>query len=299
MVAAQGRRYSVAPPFAPARYGLLTVVDQPIDPDPHWQAGIEFQPDPCGPASATIMNCPVVTIPAKSPTATGLGVVGAEPFTVYAEVPCSPIGQGNDIEDLRSRAVNALTRGEARTVETVFWTGTVPSITGTPVMPHLAEDTAVFEALTGTRLQTAATVVTTGAAVDVVEAIGLLEGALAVCYGGEGVIHVPATAVAALAAYSLLVKDGDRLRTFYGNRVAVYSSDDREGPTGANPAAGQGWFYATGAITLRRTGINDALASKSSAFDRSNNTAVYIAERTYVIGWDCCHLAAQVSLLGV
>lgn len=293
MPVALGRRYVSAPPFAPARYGLWSVVDQPIDSDPHWQAGVDYQPNPCGAANATTDNCPSGSDIVKTPTADGLDTVGAQPFTVYAWIDCSATGF---VEDAELRGMAALTNGEARAIEAAFWTGS--SIAGPDtVFPHLAADAAVVETgLSQTVIQTAATVVT--GTYDVVEGLGRLEGALSACYGGEGVIHVPSSAVAHLATNGLIMKDGERLRTFYGNRVAVYSPDPRVGPDGTTPAS-NGWFYATGAITGRRSDPKIVPNNIAGALNRSKNSMVQLVERTYVIGWDCCHLAVQVSLGGV
>jgi hypothetical protein len=35
------------------------------------------------------------------------------------------------------------------------------------------------------------------------------------------------------------------------------------------------------------------------ALDRARNDVVLVAERTYVIGWDCCHFAVPVRLGGI
>lgn len=305
MPVAAGRRLVAAPSVAPSRYGLFSAADMPApDGDSHWLAGVDFEADTCAEALATTDGCPatggVGDTPTKSPSVTGIADMGAEPFTVYAQIKCGPVGMVRDLAEFELRTTNALTRGEGRAVERVFWTGVAPGVSS--IRPHLAANAAAFTSSPSgavvTQVQTAATVVTTGA-VDVVEAIGKLEGALALCYGGEGIIHVPAEAVAHLAAWNLIVRDGDRLRTWYGNRVAVYASNDKEGPTGAVASAGQAWFYATGAILIRRTPIFGNSRIRQSV-DRSENLLFYAAERTYVVEMDmCCHLAAQVSLGGI
>lgn len=287
MPVALGRRYVAASPFAPHRFGLLSVVDFPPTPDSHWRAGIETQPNPCDEAGSTVDDCPTGVSPTKAATADGFPTWGATPFTVYAEIPCSPVGMWPEIQ---ARTVSALRNGEGRAVERVVWTGS-PTTTGA-VYPHLAEDTAVVSA--GVLLQSAAVVAVTGAP-PLSRALGALEGALGECYGGEGVIHVPMSAVSPMGALGLIVRDGDRLRTWAGNRVAVYASDNRQGPTGAEPAVGLAWLYGTGSISVRRTEIEEA-STVAEALDRSNNTSLYIAERTYVVNWDCCHTAVQTDL---
>lgn len=288
--AVSGRKYVAAAPFAPHRFGLLSVVDQPPVSDVHWRGGVEMQPNPCDEAGTTLDGCPTTSAAPKEATSDGFPPNGANPFTVFAQIPCSPVGIW---PELQARTVSALRNGEGRAVERVLWTGSVSVSGAGTVNPHLAEDTAIIDG-SGVCIQTAATVVVTGAP-GTVRAVGLLECALAECYGGEGVLHVPAAAVAHLADHNQLIRDGDRLRTWMGNRVAVYSSNNREGPTGVAPADGSWWFYATGAISLRRSEIEEA-STVTEAFDRGNNTSLYIAERTYVINWDCCcHLAVQVT----
>lgn len=272
--------------FASSRYGLLSVADVSTPGDTRWQNGVEFQPIACDTALVTRNSC-LTDITTKVPTVTGSPAFGADPFTVYSWVGCSLVGTPR--AEYERRTTEALARGEGRGVEDVFWTG---NANGESVLPHLAENTTTVE--DGVVLQTAASPVTTGSAVDVVTAVGLLEGELAQCYGGEGVLHVPATAVAHLADRGQLIQDGDMLRTWYGNRVAVYASNNRQGPTGVNPAAGQYWFYATGPVTVLRSNV--FLTPFAESIDRSKNNVVQIAERTYIIKWDCCHLAAQVAL---
>lgn len=289
MSVALGRRYVEAPPFAPARYGLWSVVNEAIDADAHWQAGVDYQPNPCGEANAVLDNCPTGDELVKTPTADGLPVIGAQPFTLYSWIDCSVTGFDGMAE---MRSIAALTNGEARGLERAFWTGAAQ---GGTVYPHLAANTPVLEALSGTTLQTAATVVT--GTFDIVEGLGRLEGALSECYGGEGVIHIPTSALPHLVAWNLVVKDGERLRTWYGNRVAVYAPNVRTGPDGTTPAS-NAWLYATGAITARRSDARPT-STVREAVNRAKNSLVMLVERTYVVGWDCCHLAAQVSLGGV
>lgn len=292
-----GRRYVAAPPFTPLPFGLLSVADPLSEGTTRWEAGVEYQPDDCGEALITIDECiisgaAVSGVGTKAPSATGIGVNAAEPFTVYSWILCSPVGV---YEEYEQRTINALSNGEGRAVERTFWTGVIGGVE--QFIQHLASDETITDPF-GAVMQTAATPVTTGAAIDVVEAIGLLEGNLAECYGGVGVIHVPRQALAHLVAYDLAERDGQRLRSPGGNIIAAYSSNNREGPNGVAPAAGQAWFYATGNLQIRRSGIR-TISQLPEALNRSENSMVLIAERTYVIDWDCCHYAAQVSLGGI
>lgn len=279
-----------SPAFVPLSYGLLSASSLPSDGIDRIGHGIDFTPDSCAEASTTTSPCPSPGTITKAPTVTGIGTYGAEAFTVYAEIQCGPVGLQDG--ELRARTAALLTNGEGRAIENTFWTGAAGAAT---IRPHLAEDTAVIDTR-GLTIQTAATVVT-GASMNVIRAIGLLEGMLADCYGGEGVIHVPRMALAHLDAAQLVHKDGQRLRTIGGNIIAAYASNNRQGPAGTNPAAPNDvWFYATGAVDIRRSDIMWIGAEVAAGLNRSENMNVLIAERTYVINWACCHYAQQVTL---
>jgi hypothetical protein len=289
------------PGFTPLKFGLLSAAQVVDDPNPHWQGGVKMNPDPCGPDSSVVVHCvaggPATGI-AKTPTVTGTPMTAAEPFSVYAFTDCAPVGWGDQLTELTARTQRALDRGEGRAVERAFWTG--QATVGGTVLPHLAEDTAVMANADGAltvELQSAATVVS-GVAVGVLEAMGLLEGALAACYGGEGVIHVPAQAVPYLAHHNLANAQGPQLRTLAGHKVAAYSSNSKEGPTGSAAGAGRAWFYATGAVVARRSPAKPLGVSPGDFVGKADNDTVYIVERTYVIDWDCCHLAVEVLLGG-
>lgn len=287
------------PSFTPLRYGLLSAAQPITDPDPHWQLGTVVQLDACGvPLTVTGGPCSASGI-TKAPTVTGLAASAAEPFSVYAWIDCATVGHGDDLADLITRTEQLLTNGEGRAVEQVVWSGVASNGT---VRPHLAEDTQEFSDAMGAQtieLQSAATVVTTGAPVSLVEGFALVSGALAACYGGEGVIHVPATAVDHLANQGVIERQGAQLRNLLGHVVAAYASGNREGPTGAEAAAGQGWIYGTGALMVRRSPIKRLGLRPGDFVRRDINSTVYVVERTYVVDWDCCHIAAQVTIPGV
>lgn len=293
------------PAYKPLRFGLLSAVEQPLSQD-HWRMGLLRQPLVCdGTDSILALPCIVTGGPTMVPTVTGAPGVASDPFRVYAWLPCATVGWGDDLGDLKARTEAALTNGEARAVEHIVWTG-IPTATGVggagPMYPHLAANASVPASAMGAMTvekQPAATVLTSGTAIDVVEAIGLLEGALASCYGGEGVIHVPRSALAHLHTRCMVEQQGQQLRTLGGNVVAAYSSNDRMGPDGTTPAAGQGWFYATGAVQLYRSGINVRGQTPAEFVGRKDNSTVYLVERTYAVTWDCCLLAAQVQLGGI
>lgn len=285
-----GARTIVDPPaFTPLPYGLWESIQHPTPPT-HWQQGVTWV-DRCPTGGTTYDECLSVT-GTGSPPAPGSKTDnvaqefrGATPFTVYTRFDCSPVGIG----EAEAAATDALNRSEARQVEAVFWTGVAGG--QTVAFPHLAADAEVLDA-DGIVLQTDASVVVTGA--DAAEGLGLLEAALTECYSGQGVIHVPAEALATLAAWNLVVERDGGLWTMAGHRVIVGTGYANTGPDGTPAPAGSAWVYATGAVFGYRGDV--FFTRERESFDRAENTMQMIAERTYVIGWECCHLAALISL---
>jgi hypothetical protein len=294
-------RKIVDPPvYTPSPYGLLTAVDLRADNDPHWQMGVTWE-DICGGTGVTVDPCdtsaPAVTgvgvVPAKQAT-TARTIWGATPFTVFAEVDCSPIDFYEDRERTMQMALN---RFESYQVERTFWTGLAPERNNSGglangVLPHLASNAVITETALGRTitLQQAA-VVPTGTAVNVVNALGLLEQQLANCLNGTGIIHVPQALAPDLAL--LVQKQGNRLVTPNGNIVAIGGGYPGTSPAGAAPAAGTVWMYATGPVFGYRGEASMRLLEGAVPLDRNVNTVKAIVERTYVLGYGCC-LAAQL-----
>lgn len=294
MVAA--RLYVPPPTFTPLPYGLLSALGSEIrNPrDKHWQTGVTYE-SLCGTgAASTYDECFVVTGSGLNPTTppepeaksatNSMDVRGATPFTVYAEVDCSAPGFWNRANEMVG---DALTRSEQWQVERAFWTG---EAAGQPVVhPHLASDYELYDDM-NILLQTAATVVT-GSALPALTAVGLLEEAIAGCYDGVAVLHLPRRLGVALANQGVLVREGSRYRTITGNIVVFGAGYPGTAPDGTDD--GNTWIYATGSMFIYRS--NATIHRVVDSFDRANNTVRAIAERTYVIGWDCCHYAIPIS----
>lgn len=291
--------YVRAPVVTPLPYGLLSVVQTPTD-DPdkrHWRNGIQFQGDPCDDAQTTQDPCPSPSAGFVKPaTANGLPARGAQSFTVYAALPCNPIGYWPEAE---ARIIAHFTQGEERAVSRTFWTGTIDAPVTGVTYPHLAANTNVFSGgMSPVQLQTAASVVVTGV-VDIVEGIGLLESALANCFGGVGVIHAPRAAFAHMAANKIIYTRGGTAYTLADTPVAFGPGYSGTSPAGATPATGNVWLYATGPVMMRRDPDIRITSTPTQALDRSVDTLTMFAERTYNLAWNCCHFAVQVSLGGI
>jgi len=290
-------RMLVDPPRRqPMPFGIFTVVDNreaEVLRDPHLLQGVEYQPL-CGGSGTTFDYC--VTGgpgPAFSPTASRQ-MRGATPFTVFAEIQCSPVGDTWDqaYEDV----TDILQTTEQYQVERALWTGQVAGLND-QMYPHLAEDTAVITPVVvgglQLTLQTAAVSVT-GAPVSAAVGIGQLEAALGACYDGVGIIHVPEGAVPALANLNMIYRDGKNLRTHNGNIVVAGAGYTGSSPAGVPPAAGTTWMYATGQFFMYRGPVRTF--TRESSLNRTTNTLTAVAQRTYVLGWDCCHFAVQINI---
>lgn len=275
--------------FTPLPYGLWDSIQTPDVDRAHWQQGITWE-DRCPTGDTTYDECLAVTgtgAPPEPPAKTANVVQesrGATPFTVYARFDCSPIGLG----DAQTVAQDALARVEQLQVETAFWTGTAGG--QAVVFPHLAADT---ETLDGEIvLQPVATPVVTGA--DIAHALGVLEQELSECYAGQGLIHVPRSVLPTLAAWNLVEVVDGRLVTTAGNVVVAGGGYTGTGPDGAAPAGGTTWIYATGAAWGYRSNV--FFSQVRDSLNRSSNTLQMLAERNYLIGFECCLLAAHIVL---
>lgn len=287
-------RLNVAPPsFTLPPYTLESVVEW-RDGDRHWKAGVQWQ-DICPDSESTYDECvegnaregvPLLAEPpAKSATAE-IQTWGATPWTLYSQVDCSAVGFYESSLELVEEVFQ---RDEARRMEEVFWTGVVAG-NADIALPHLMDTTAVSVTGDGGAdaiLQMATTVVT-GTATPAEVALGLLEQAFAACYPGTGILHVtPATAALLAEAMQLVVK-GNRLFTVNGNRVVIGRGYPGTGPAGQ---AGN-WMVITPPIFGYRTDL--VSFPRESTLDRNVNTVHAIAERTYLLAYDCCLLAIPV-----
>lgn len=303
-----GPRQIIDPPtFSSSRYGLLSVVQTPDSSEPHWQNGVtwsSFCPAD-GMGDTTYDECIATTgapegaVP--SPVTKMVNVDhtlrGATPFTVYTRFDCAPVGNA----EAQRIATTALAQVEQWQVEQAFATGLLE--TGQRLaFPHLAA-TAEVRDNAGVVLQPVTSTAVTGAPVDVATGLGRLEQALADCYGGRGVIHVPSRALPTLDAYTLVRPVGGRdtgtgqfgrqLETLAGNLVAVGAGYPGTGPDGTGSTT-TAWLYATGPVFMYRSNVH--VNPFSSTVNRADNTIEMIAERTYVLGFDCCLHAVQVEL---
>lgn len=251
-----------------------------------------YTPDDCSLPLETTTDC-VSGIGAAKEATGSIETRGADSFAVYTWLDCGLVSVGED--ELKTRTLAAHENNAQTVVERVFWTG------GTfNTVQHLAEDTAITETVGGStvNLQTAATVLVTGA-VDVVEAIGRLEQAMAECYGGTPLIHVPRGVTSHLAAHHQVTARGPRLLTANGSVVVPAPGYPGTSPAGVTPTAGTTWLYATGSVKMLQSKVQFTARDARELLGREINNTVLIAEQWFSLMWDCCHFAIPVSLGGV
>lgn len=253
------------PAPVPPRYSLLTVARIVDEFDDHWLSGVAVYPYPSKEDGGAHNPCAAGT--ERDKIAGGvipLSEFGA--FTVYVAETCTARGIG-DNEAFMGRAVTALQGLEASLVEHEFATGSAM-----PENHYLAD--ANVDILPGGTLEP-------------MEALAQLENAIART-GKMGVIGTdPGTAVA-WASGCMIEREGATLRSIAtGTPIVVGYGYVDVAPDGeAEPAATEGWAWATGPIEIRRTGIEVVPGTLAEALDRMNNVVTYRAERHYLVDWD-------------
>jgi hypothetical protein len=106
--------------------------------------------------------------------------------------------------------------------------------------------------------------------------LGYLEQVLAQNYGGVGVIHM--SRLAATFLWEYLSVSGGKLITKMGTPVVAGAGYDNI----VAPAA-DFTMFASGPVVLYRGDVD----TRQNALDRATNQASIIAQRDYVVGWDC------------
>lgn len=202
----------------------------------------------------------------------GQGLVLGDPFVVYHLLSCRMPGGG--VQMGAERARRALMGGEGRAVERV---------TGEYLAAH--PDAVDITPTPGTALA-------------IVDALALLEKWSAANYGGTAVIHAPRDV--ALVGYSerAIERQGTRLETGLGTRVAAGAGyDNLVGPGESPEVAGtdEAWLYVTGQVVVRRS--NAIEVGPVMGVTPRNNSFLALAERPYVVTTECIVGAVLVSTL--
>lgn len=270
-------------PSMPLRYGLFQAAVGPLDLPVHARnGGLQYVHAMCGEGFGYEIECIADQNSKAADFVSGTETVLGAPFMVYATVTCGSVGFS--YEEQRSLVVERLKSVEQGVVETIFSTGTFgqdPSL--------LAADGIVT---------------VTGGGTTSVEVVSELERAMycgfdttASNYGPAAYLHMPIPVFNDLKSEHLIELGPDgRWRTPMGSVVSAgcYAGND---PAGVAAADGTFWIYATGQTTVWRT-PDEAIqvAPVEGSLDRATNQMLMLAEREYVVTYECNGFAKPVTL---
>lgn len=254
-----------APAAVPYRFGLFSQVaprvadTQGISSDDHWRLGVRWVSQACALAKTTTGKCIDDGVQPLTPD-DFCSVSEFDPFTVYAFNDGQVVGFS--LAEARQNAVDRLTNGEQTAAETHLWNLMTTAVTGN------ITDLTAHEVLYG---------------------LGYVEQTLAEKYGGQGVIHMSRLA-ATLLSHDLHT-EGGRLFTVMGTPVIAGGGYDALG----EGVPSTGLIFGTGPLALYRGDVD----TNENAVNRDINHVSIVAQRDYVLGWDCVAVAAEVTLTNV
>lgn len=269
-------------PSLPLRYGLFQAALGPLDLPVHARnGGVRYVHSLCAEGFGYEIECIGDQDSKAAFFDLGLQVVTGLPFIVAATIQCGSVGFS--FEELRAFTLDRLRGVEQAVVEEIFSTSTFGQTPGL---------------ITGDGITTV-----TGAGDDIVEVVSELERARycgftgnTAQYGVPGVLHAPIPAFNAMKQEHFIEFDGTRWRTPIGTVVSTgcYANND---PAGAAPADGVFWLYLTGQTTVWRTPDSAVqIAPVEGSLDRTTNQFMMMAEREYVVTYECGGFAKAVTL---
>ncbi|MFC1410402.1 hypothetical protein ACEZCY_14165 [Streptacidiphilus sp. N1-12] len=269
-------RYVEPQPVAPAAGGLFSVATMLPMEDAHAENGVMWEPLTCAEAQAGGDPC----VAERDPLAVDEGVpeVEATPFIIYGGYNCKLVG--HTVADVRNRAQQALYLGEQRATERALWTGDQGN------RPRLADPTAVILG-PGSLLADA---------VSPEVGLALLEAYLGSGTGGVGMVHLTRDVATLLWRGQMLTTSGTRTTTRLGTLVAAGGGYPGTGPDGSDAPAGTAWAYATSPVVVRRSEVYMNPDTPEQALNKTTNNLEILAERTYVVGWDCLLAAVLITI---
>jgi len=257
-----GPVYIETPPTpAVPRYGLFTVATGPLDLPVHARnGGLQYQVATCELPDGYAVAC----TPATKTFDAGPATITGNPFVVLSTFTCGTVGMTE--ERARELVVARLKAGEQAAVEAIF------SAQANGQSPGLSNNAAV---------------VTLAAATTIPAAISALEDWLYSRYGLPGVIHAPASVGAWMMDHTQMIKDGQIWRTPLGTAVS-FGNYAGTSAVGAAPAANHEFLYITGQVAVWRTPDSEIFVSPyGQTINRSTNQMFMVAEREYVVTFDC------------
>lgn len=270
-------------PDMPLRYGILQAAVGPEDLPIHARnGGLQYSHAMCGDGFGYTLVCPPSAQASKAANfGAGVENVLGAPFIVYATLTCGTVGFSHD--ELSTLVVQRLKSVEQGVVEEALSTGSFgqdPSL--------LTADGIVTIAGGGT---TASDVVSELERAMYCSNTGVSSG-----YGAPAYLHMPIPVFNELKVLQLIEFDGTRWRTPMGSVVSTgcYAGNT---PGGVAPADGTFWIYITGQTTVWRTPDAEIFVSPvEGALNRTTNQMRMLAEREYVVTYECDGFAKAVTL---
>lgn len=265
-----------APVRQPHRFGLFSVANVADVTDAHELLGVQWEPLPCERPGLWVDDCAPNTgagegegeggedsYPNEKAPAVQPEPVEADPITVYGSWFCLKLGY--TLDEVQARARAHLLAGEQQSVEYAVWTGDGGN------RPYLADPETV----------------NLGEATCAAQLLAMLYEHADTAFTGEPVIHMPRPVVPWLTDH--VTRESGRLVTTQGVPIAAGAgyTEANTGPGGTRAPEGSYWVYATGPVTVRRGPIDNVPSPTSAGFNRRDNTLLALAERQYVVGWDC------------
>lgn len=260
-------------PSLPLRYGLFQAAIGPKDmPSTYVRGGgLWYRNAMCEGGQGYEINC-IDALDTKVFSENGLDIVTGVPFVVLSSYECL----FTDLAEAESLTLQKLLSVEQSIVEQVFSSGDFAQA------PSLANNPAVVSLVT--------------TATELVDVISELENAIYCTsqYGAPAYLHMPIAVFNRMKFDHLIEFDGARWKTPMGSVVSPGCYAGLE-PDGDVPAAGTFWIYATGQTTVWRS-AEPFIAPEEAALNRTTNEYTGVAEREYVVTFECGIYAAPVTL---
>lgn len=270
-------------PSMPLRYGIFSAAQGPLPLPVHARnGGLRYVTSLCDDGFGYEIECIGDQNSKASEFALGTTTVTGLPFIIAATMTCGTVGYTYD--EQRAFVMDRLRGVEQGVLEFIFSTSTLGQ---------------------GPGLVTADGITTvTGAGDTVTDVLSELERARycgftgnTARYGPPGILHVAIPVLNHLKREHLVEKDsGGRWVTPMGTVVSAgcYANND---PAGAAPADGVFWMYLTGQTTVWRTPDSDVqVAPVEGSLNRTTNQMLMLAEREYVVTYECGGFAKPVTL---
>lgn len=186
-------------------------------------------------------------------------VLQYDPFTLYAYN--NDAIPGHTLAEHEANAITRLTKGEQYGAEEYLWQQLISAA-------GAASDATAYPIHIG---------------------LGLAEQLISETYEAQGVLHM--SRLTAMACAPFMKVEGGRMLTALGTPVVIGAGY----VSGSSTATDLGTIIATGPMVMYRGDID----TRENAVNKAINSVSIIAQRDYVIGWDCSALAVDVSLCNV